>query len=85
MAAVTSDRPRFPIGKRFRYLVTGSTWTIIADWHPHPDVAETANITDNRYYVVDSPNGPGVMFHGLLEGEDVVPIDDPPPAVDGQT
>ncbi|MEV5720622.1 hypothetical protein AB0L41_42725 [Amycolatopsis mediterranei] len=73
---MTDERPRFPVGQRFRYRVSGSTWTILRDWHPHPNVAKTAGITDDRYYVVDGPNGASVMFHGLLEGPDVEPIDD---------
>jgi hypothetical protein len=71
-------RPRFPIGKRFRYLPTGSTWTIVRDWHPHPAVAQSAGITDDRYYVIETPGGESITYHELLDTETVVPIDDPP-------
>ncbi|MEV4053017.1 hypothetical protein AB0J55_17680 [Amycolatopsis sp. NPDC049688] len=77
-----TDRPRYPVGTRLRFRLSGSVWTIEKDWHPHPNVVKTARITDDRYYVVEVNGHRDVMHHEVIaDGCDVIPDD--PPAEDG--
>ncbi|RSD26335.1 hypothetical protein [Amycolatopsis eburnea] len=63
---MAEDRPRFPVGTKLRYRATGTVSEVVADYHFHPNVAETAQITDDRYYVVETNGHRSVAFHGVL-------------------
>jgi hypothetical protein len=62
-----TDLPRFEPGQELRHRETGSTWTIVSDWHHHPEVARTAGIIDDRFYVVQVRGHRDVVYHGLIE------------------
>ena len=74
---VTEEPPRYPVGQRLRYRGTGSTWTIVADWHHHPDVAKTAGVTHDELYVVEVHGHRDVMHHSVIEQACDVITDDP--------
>jgi hypothetical protein len=61
-----TDLPRFKPGQELRHRETGSTWTIVSDWHHHPDVARTADVTDDRF-CVEVHGHRDVMHHGIIE------------------
>ncbi|WP_290055652.1 hypothetical protein [Amycolatopsis solani] len=75
------EQPRYPVGQRLRYRETGTVWTIAADWHHHPDVARTAGVVDDRFYVVEVDGHRSVVYHGIIE-QACDPIDDEPAAGD---
>jgi hypothetical protein len=62
-----TDLPWFEPGQELRYRETGSTWTIVSDWRHHPDVAQTADVTDDRFYVVAVHGHRDVVHHDIIE------------------
>jgi hypothetical protein len=67
------ERPRFPVGTKLRYRATGTVSEVVADYHHHPNVMKTAQITDDRYYVVETNGHRSVQFHDVLaSGSDVI-------------
>jgi hypothetical protein len=82
---MSEERPRFPIGTKLRYRETGTVSEVVDDYHHHPNVAMTAQITDDRYYVVETNGHRSVQFHDVLAlGSDVIyrPGDDEGQAAD---
>lgn len=74
---MADERPRFRIGQKFRSHITGTVSEIVADYHFHPNVMKTAQITDDRYYVVEVDGHRSVQFHGLIAAY-ADPIEDAP-------
>jgi hypothetical protein len=75
------DRPRFPVGTKLKSQISGVVSEVVADHWPHPNVVKSAQITDNRYYVVETDGHRSIVFHDILEmHSDVIyrPDDDPP-------
>lgn len=60
------DRPRFPVGTRLKSRISGVVSEVVADHHPHPNVMKSAQITDDRYYVVDTDGHRSILFHDIL-------------------
>ncbi|RSD21990.1 hypothetical protein [Amycolatopsis eburnea] len=76
-----TDPPRFEVGTKLRRRETGTVTEIVADYHHHPNVMKTAQITDDRYYVIETNGYRSVAFHGVLaQYSDVIyrPGDDEP-------
>lgn len=81
-----AGRPRFPIGTKLRSQISGTVSEVVADYHHHPNVAKTAQITDDRYYIVETNGHRSVIFHDVLILHSEViyrPGEDQPPADDG--
>ena len=54
-----------------------------ADWHHRPEVARTAGVVDDRFYVVEVEGHRSVVYHGIIERA-CDPIDDEPPPGAGE-